>query len=176
MCALRPTRCALSLGTLTDPAKGTRCAHLPQCNYKTLREHTSRVRTCPVAGYAALLTSNATTRDDALAAQLRERQLPLGTARVWVRGAEVRANVATAKPPRQGQPCGARLNVFPQGGPRISLLTYVYFSSFAPARARASLFNQMICSIKPQAKVYRPRDESLSERACAGGRKSHKLC
>ena len=112
MCALRPTRCALSLGTLTDPAKGTRCAHLPQCNYKTLREHTSRVRTCPVAGYVALLTSNATTRDDALAAQLRERQLPLGTARVWVRGAEVRANVATAKPPRQGQPCGARLNVF----------------------------------------------------------------
>ena len=36
--ALRLTRCALSLGTLTDPAKGARCAHLPQCNYETLRE------------------------------------------------------------------------------------------------------------------------------------------
>ena len=105
MCALRPTRCALSLGTLTDPAKGTRCAHLPQCNYETLREHTSRVRTCPVAGCVALLQrSRDVERDDALAAQLR--QLPLGTARVWMRGAEVRADVATAKQRRSSQRLG----------------------------------------------------------------------
>ena len=110
-CTLRPTRCAISLGPLTDPAKGARCAHLPQCNYETLREYTSRVKKCPIAGCAALLQrSRDVERDNTLAAQLR--QLPLGTARVWVRGAEVRANVATAKPPRQGQPCGARLNVF----------------------------------------------------------------
>ena len=101
MCALRPTRCALSLDTLTDPAKGTRCAHLPQCNYETLREHTSYVRTCPVAGCVALLQrSRDVERDDALAAQLR--QLPLGTARVWVRGADVRADmVATTQPAAQ---------------------------------------------------------------------------
>ena len=105
MCALRPTRCALSLGTLTDPAKGTCCAHLPQCNYETLREHTSHVRTCPVAGCVALLQrSRDVERDDALAAQLR--QLPLGTARVWMRGAEVRADVATAKQRRSSQRLG----------------------------------------------------------------------
>ena len=83
-CSLRLTRCVLSLGTLTDPAKGARCAHLPQCNYETLRDHTSRVRTCPVAGCVALLQrSHDIERDDALVAQLR--QLPLGTVRVWVR-------------------------------------------------------------------------------------------
>ena len=97
-CALRLTRCALSLGTLTDPAKGARCAHLPQCNYETLREHASRVRACPIAGcFAPLQRSRDVERVDTLAAQLR--QLPPGTARVWVRGAEVRAAiVATAQP------------------------------------------------------------------------------
>ena len=97
-CALRLTRCALSLGTLTDPAKGARCAHLPQCNYETLREHASRVRACPIAGCSApLQRSRDVERDVTLAAQLR--QLPPGTARVWVRGAEVRAAiVATAQP------------------------------------------------------------------------------
>ena len=96
--ALRLTRCALSLGTLTDPAKGARCAHLPQCNYETLREHASRVRACPIAGCSApLQRSRDVERDVTLAAQLR--QLPPGTARVWVRGAEVRAAiVATAQP------------------------------------------------------------------------------
>ena len=48
-------------------------------------------------------------RDDALAAQLR--QLPPGTARVWVRGAEIRADmVATVQPAaqqrRSSQRCG----------------------------------------------------------------------
>jgi hypothetical protein len=101
-CSLRLTRCVLSLGTLTDPAKGARCAHLPQCNYETLRDHTSRVRTCPVAGCVALLQrSHDIERDDALAAQLR--QLPLGTARVWVRGAEVRADTAAVKQTRSSQ-------------------------------------------------------------------------
>ena len=95
-CALRLTRCALSLGTLTDPAKGARCAHLPQCNYETLREHASRVRACPIAGCSApLQRSRDVERDVTLAAQLR--QLPPGTARVWVRGAEVRADLAAAK-------------------------------------------------------------------------------
>ena len=94
--ALRLTRCALSLGTLTDPAKGARCAHLPQCNYETLREHASRVRACPIAGCSApLQRSREVERDVTLAAQLR--QLPPGTARVWVRGAEVRADLAAAK-------------------------------------------------------------------------------
>jgi hypothetical protein len=101
-CSLRLTRCVLSLGTLTDPAKGARCAHLPQCNYETLRDHTSRVRTCPVAGCVALLQrSHDIERDDALAAQLR--QLPLGTVRVWVRGAEVRADTAAVKQTRSSQ-------------------------------------------------------------------------
>ena len=108
MCALRPTRCALSLDTLTDPAKGTRCAHLPQCNHDTLREHTRRVRTCPVAGCVALQRSHDVERDDALAAQLR--QLPLGTTRVWVRGAEVRADVATTKQRRSSQRCGKSMS------------------------------------------------------------------
>ena len=95
-CALRLTRCALSLGTLTDPAKGARCAHLPQCNYETLREHASRVRACPIAGCSApLQRSRDVERDVTLAAQLR--QLPPGTARVWVRGAEVRADLAATK-------------------------------------------------------------------------------
>ena len=78
--------------------KGARCAHLPQCNYETLREHASRVRACPIAGCCApLQRSRDVERDDTLAAQLR--QLPPGTVRVWVRGAEVRAAiVATAQP------------------------------------------------------------------------------
>ena len=108
-CAQPPTRCALSLGPLTDPAKGARCAHLPLCNYETLREHTSRVRTCPVAGCpVALQRSHDVERDDALAAQLR--QLPLGTTRVWVRGAEVRADVATTKQRRSSQRCGKSMS------------------------------------------------------------------
>ena len=46
---------------------------------------------------APLQRSRDVERDDTLAAQLR--QLPPGTARVWVRGAEVRAAlVATAQP------------------------------------------------------------------------------
>ena len=103
-CALRLTRCALSLGTLTDPAKGARCAHLPQCNYETLREHASRVRACPIAGCSApLQRSRDVERDVTLAAQLR--QLPPGTARVWVRGAEVRTDLAAAKQRRSSQRC-----------------------------------------------------------------------
>ena len=92
------TRCALSLGPLTDPAKGSRCA---QCNYETLRDHIGRVKTCPIAGCGALLQrSRDLERDDALTAQLR--QMPPGTTRVHVRGAEVRAVVqaATAQPAR----------------------------------------------------------------------------
>ena len=42
-----------------------------------------------------LLRSRDVERDVTLAAQLR--QLPPGTARVWVRGAEVRADLAAAK-------------------------------------------------------------------------------
>ena len=109
-CTLRPTRCAISRGTLTDPAKGTRCAHLPQCNYKTLYEHIGRDKKCPIAGCAApLQRSHDVKRDVALAAQLA--QLPLSTARVWVRGAEVRTDVvATAQPAaqqrRSSQRCG----------------------------------------------------------------------
>lgn len=109
-CALRLTRCALSLGKLTDPAKGARCAHLPQCNYETLREHASRVRACPIAGCSApLQRSRDVERDDTLATQLR--QLPPGTARVWVRGAEVRAAiVATAQPAVQQRRRSQRCN------------------------------------------------------------------
>ena len=95
------TRCALSLGPLTDPAKGLRCAHLAQCNYETLRDHIRRVKTCPIAGCGLLLQrSRDLERDDALTAQLR--QMPPGTTRVHVRGAEVRAVVqaATAQPAR----------------------------------------------------------------------------
>ena len=109
-CTLRPTRCAISRGTLTDPAKGTRCAHLPQCNYETLRQEVGRAKECPIAGCAAPLQRlHDVERDDALRAQLA--QLPLSTARVWVRGAEVRTDVvATAQPEaqqrRSSQRCG----------------------------------------------------------------------
>ena len=109
-CTLRPTRCAISRGKLTDPAKGTRCAHLPQCNYETLRQEVGRAKECPIAGCAApLQRSHDVKRDVALAAQLA--QLPLSTARVWVRGAEVRTDVvATAQPEaqqrRSSQRCG----------------------------------------------------------------------
>ena len=47
-------------------------------------------------------------RDNTLAAQLR--QLPLGTTRVWVRGAEVRADVATAKQRRSSKGCGKSMS------------------------------------------------------------------
>ena len=49
-----------------------------------------------MAGCAApLQRTRDVVRDDALAAQLR--QLPLGTTRVWLRGAEVRIDVAAAQ-------------------------------------------------------------------------------
>ena len=107
---LRPTRCAISRGTLTDPAKGGRCAHLPQCNFDTLRQEVGRTKKCPIAGCTAPLPRlGDVKRDEALAAQLA--QLPPSTARVWVRGAEVRTDVvATAQPAaqqrRSSQRCG----------------------------------------------------------------------
>ena len=109
-CTLRPTRCAISRGTLTDPAKGERCAHLPQCNFDTLRQEVGRTKKCPIAGCTAPLPRlHDVKRDEALAAQLA--QLPQSTARVWVRGAEVRTDVvATAQPAaqqrRSSQRCG----------------------------------------------------------------------
>lgn len=109
-CTLRPTRCAISRGTLTDPAKGERCAHLPQCNFDTLRQEVGRTKKCPIAGCTAPLPRlGDVKRDEALAAQLA--QLPPSTARVWVRGAEVRTDVvATAQPAaqqrRSSQRCG----------------------------------------------------------------------
>eukprot|EP00966_Prymnesium_polylepis_P122257 2826017-Prymnesium_polylepis.1 len=43
-------QCALTRGRLRDPAKGTTCRHLSQCNDKELREYVGRHRQCPIAG------------------------------------------------------------------------------------------------------------------------------
>ena len=106
-------RCAISFMPLTDPAKGSSCAHTSRCNYETLRQHVSRHRACPMAGCEALVRrTHDVVRVDALRAQLEA--LPDGTRTVWRRGGEIRstqpepAQMSTAQQPQQPQQRAAR--------------------------------------------------------------------
>ena len=113
-----PLRCCLTLQPLTDPARGSGCAHLSRCNFGALRAHAARQKTCPWVGCdARLLRTHDVVRDAALAARLRE--LPQNTACVWVRGEEVCTRPpAAAAPLLTAAPAAARLEVALQAPPR----------------------------------------------------------
>ena len=88
-------RCAISFQRLTDPAKGSMCAHRACCNYQVLRDYVGRVSTkpkeCPLATCAARLQrTRDVVRDDALCANLA--QAPPGATVVWLRGDEMRTS------------------------------------------------------------------------------------
>ena len=84
-----PLRCALSHAPLTEPSRGSGCAHLSRCNYAPLRAHVARHHTCPCVGCGATMPrTRDVLRDETLAAQLSK--LPSGTESAWVRGGEVR--------------------------------------------------------------------------------------
>ena len=90
-----PLRCSLSLAPLTDPARGSGCAHLSRCNYAPLRAHVARHHACPCVGCGATMPrTRDVLRDEPLAAQLSK--LPPGTESAWVRGGEVRIESGSA--------------------------------------------------------------------------------
>ena len=100
-------RCCISLAPLADPAKGSRCAHLPRCNFDVLKFHASRTKVCPVAGCTARLPRIAdVVRDD----DLRERLgvLPSTVDVVWLRGAALRTTDPGAAAPTRGAPSRKR--------------------------------------------------------------------
>ena len=102
-------RCAISFLPLTDPAKGSSCAHVSRCNFDMLWQHVSRHHACPMAGCdAPMRRTRDVVRDDALRAKLEA--LPDGTQTIWRRGDEIRstqpepAHVSAAQPQPQPQP------------------------------------------------------------------------
>ena len=80
-------QCILSLNRLTDPAKGTNCAHLACCNYGPLEKATSRLsraKACPFAGCSCRISrSRDLVRDSSLAAKLAK--VPATVPKVQVR-------------------------------------------------------------------------------------------
>jgi len=108
-------RCAISFLPLTDPAKGSSCAHVSRCNFDMLWQHVSRHHACPMAGCEApMRRTRDVVRDDALRAKLDA--LPDGTQTIWRRGDEIRstqpepahASVAQLQPQPQPQRRPAR--------------------------------------------------------------------
>ena len=100
-------RCCISLAPLADPAKGSRCAHLPRCNFDVLKFHASRTKVCPVAGCTARYPRIAdVVRDD----DLRERLsvVPPTVDVVWLRGTALRTTDPGAAAPTRGAPSRKR--------------------------------------------------------------------
>ena len=95
-------RCVLSFQRLTDPAKGSNCAHRACCNYKELREYAGRVargaKQCPLATCGARLQR---TRDVERDAQMLEllQTVPADVATVWLQDGELRTSDPRARPP-----------------------------------------------------------------------------
>ena len=92
-------RCVLSHQRLTDPAKGSHCAHRACCNYRTLRDYVGRVdggakgNVCPLATCGVRLQR---TRDVEYVAELQAAlERADGAAAMWFRGDEMR----TSAPP-----------------------------------------------------------------------------
>ena len=104
-------RCAISFLPLTDPARGSSCAHLSRCNFDMLWQHVSRHHACPMAGCEApMRRTRDVVRDDALRAKLEA--LPDGTQTVWRRGHEIRSTqpqpAHASAPQSQPQPQSQR--------------------------------------------------------------------
>ena len=84
-------RCALSYQRLTDPAKGSGCAHRACCNYQVLRNYVGRLangpKHCPLATCGVRLQrTRDVVRDAALQVLLVD--VPRNAVAVWLRGAE----------------------------------------------------------------------------------------
>ena len=119
-------RCVLSFQRLTDPAKGSGCAHRACCNYQVLRDYVGRLTSgpkhCPLATCGVRLQrTRDVVRDASL--QLLLEDAPCDAVAVWLQGDKMR----TSPPSRAAERSGTQpptLNRKPRhsGAPKTSSL------------------------------------------------------